>query len=156
MSEFGKNLSAKKRMDKAVPTWLSFIQLYNLCNVVLDSQLAHIGYTVAQYEALTHLYRDPGITQKELAARCFVAKSGMSMLLKKLEEDQWITRTTNTTDARRKQLKLTTLGQKQVKQMLVVQAKVVGAMALPLGDKEMDQFGLIIKRISTSLEQIKN
>ena len=155
-SESEKELVTKKLLDKAVPTWLSYIRLYNLCISVLDSQLVTIGYTVAQYEALTHLYRDPGISQKQLAARCFVAKSGMSMLLKKMEEDRWIARTAHSTDARSKLLELTPLGQKQVKQMLIVQAKVVGAMAMPLSTKEMDQFAQIIKRISASLELIKN
>ena len=140
----------------ALPTWLSFIHLYNLCISVLESQLAAIGYTVSQYEALTHLYRDPGITQKELASRCFVAKSGMSMLLKKMEEDSWVVRTADSNDARSKHLTLTSLGQKQVKKMLIVQTHVVNAMATPLTDKEIDVFKDTIKRIIESLKQIKN
>ena len=135
-------------------TWLSVVRAYNECDVVLATKLEALGFTTAQYEVLTRLQRDPGLTQQALAQRCFVAKSGMSMLLKRMEDDGWVQRRADRLDARAKRLTLTELGQRQAKRMVVVQNQVVTAMAAPLTKIELVRLSEMMGRVSASLKAI--
>jgi len=62
-------------------TWLAVVRAYNLCDAAMSARLAELGLRVGEHEVLATLATAPGITQQALAARCFVAKSGVSMLL---------------------------------------------------------------------------
>jgi DNA-binding MarR family transcriptional regulator len=47
---------------------------------------SELSLRVTEHEVLANLALMPGMTQQALATRCFVAKSGISMLLTRLEE----------------------------------------------------------------------
>ena len=139
----------------ALRAWLAVVRAYNQCDTLLASKLGAIGYTTAQSEVVTRLHSDPGQTQQELARRCFVAKSGISMLLKRMEQEGWVTRGPDTSDARVKRLALTALGLEQVKRMLQVQKTAVAAMAQALTDVELVQLTDSMQRVSKSLLLLK-
>ena len=67
--------------NTATLAWLSVVRVYNLCDAAMATRLAPLGLRVGEHEVLANLLRAPGITQQELAKRCFVAKSGISMML---------------------------------------------------------------------------
>lgn len=118
---------------------------------MLSVKLADIGLSTAQYEVLSCLQRAPGITQQELAERCFVAKSGISMLLKRMEQDRWVRRTADKADARVKRLNLTGRGFEQARRALQIQSEVVAAMASSLSRDELIAVDGIMRRISLDL-----
>ena len=139
----------------ALRAWLAVVRAYNQCDTVLASKLGAIGYTTAQYEVLSRLHRDPAQTQQELAQRCFVAKSGISMLIKRMEEGGWVLRSADALDARVKRLTLTEEGQRQAERMLQVQHEVVSAMASPLTSEELQQLTEMMSKVNSSLLSIK-
>lgn len=136
-------------------TWLAVVRAYNLCDAVIGSRLAALGVRVAEHEVLANLATAPGITQQQLAARCFVAKSGISMLLAQLEERGWVRREADAADARVKRLQLTAAGEALARRTLAVQAEVVRAMVVDEGDAELDQVRDAMQRVSQRLEALR-
>lgn len=136
-------------------TWLAVVRAYNLCDAVMTARLAELGVRVVEHEVLANLSTAPGITQQQLAARCFVAKSGVSMLLAQMEERGWVRREVDAADARLKRLQLTTAGEVLARQTLAVQAEVVRAMVADDGDAELDQVRDAMQRVSQRLEALR-
>ena len=60
---------------------------------------------------MINLWRQPGLNQQALAAKCFTAKSHVSGLLRELEVKGWITRQGDPADGRVKRLSLTPAGE---------------------------------------------
>ena len=138
----------------ALRAWLAVVRAYNQCDAVLAQKLGAIGYTTAEYEVITRLHRDPGQTQQELAQRCFVAKSGISMLIKRMEEAGWVLRSADAQDARVKRLTLSDEGQRQAERMLQVQQEALSVMAAPLTPLELRQIAEMMDKVNSSLLQV--
>lgn len=137
-------------------TWLAVVRAYNLCDAVMSSRLAALGVRVAEHEVLANLATAPGITQQQLAARCFVAKSGVSMLLAQLEERGWVRREADAADARVKRLQLTAAGEAIARRTLAAQAEVVRTMVTGEGDADLDQVRDAMQRVSQRLEALRD
>ena len=135
--------------------WLSVVKTYHQCNQALASELADVGLTTAQYEILSHLQRHPGMTQQELASRCFAAKSGISMSLKQMELDRWVKRLPDPADARQKRLHLTTMGLTQATRSLVAQNLVISTMAKQLKTAEIHDLTDVMHRAQDALSTLK-
>ena len=146
-----KNSSAAKSSAVALRAWLAVVRAYNECDAVLTRQLGDSGYSTAQYEVVTRLHREPGPTQQDLAQRCFVAKSGISMLIQRMEADGWVVRSADALDARVKRLVLTPDGRQHAKRMLQIQTEVVGAMASTLTDAQLLELVEMMGNVSNSL-----
>lgn len=136
---------------QALNTWLSVVHAYNLCDAVLGRLLAEQGYTLAQYEVVVRLKREPDQTQQELADRCFQAKSGVSMLLKSMEELGWVLRLADEQDARVKRLRLSQRGHAHAKRMLQVQTRVVSAMVEGFSEEQLLQSQQTMDQVSANL-----
>ena len=135
--------------------WLAVVRAYNLCDAVMSARMAALGVRVAEHEVLANLATAPGITQQALAARCFVAKSGVSMLLAQMEERGWVRREADAADARVKRLQLTAAGEALARQTLAAQAEVVRAMVADTSDAELDQVRDSMQRVSSRLEALR-
>jgi DNA-binding MarR family transcriptional regulator len=114
--------------EVALRTWLSVVQAYSLCDVLMARRLAAIGVRTAEHEILANLLREPGISQQVLAQRCFTAKSHISALLTALEDRGWVRREADQADARAKRLFLTAAGERTAARTAAVQAQVVAGM----------------------------
>jgi DNA-binding MarR family transcriptional regulator len=115
--------------DAAMRPWLSIARTFYLCDALMARRLGALGVRTAEHEILVNLHRNPGITQQTLARRCFSAKSHISTLLTSLEERGWVSRESDPTDARAKQLFLTLAGERIAARTAAVQAGVAAAMA---------------------------
>jgi DNA-binding MarR family transcriptional regulator len=135
--------------------WLAVVRAYNLCDAVMTGRMAELGVRIAEHEVLANLATAPGITQQQLAARCFVAKSGISMLLAQMEERGWVRREADAADARVKRLQLTPAGEALARQTLAVQSDVVRAMVADDSDAELDQVRDSMLRVSQRLEALR-
>jgi DNA-binding MarR family transcriptional regulator len=136
----------------ATQSWLAVVRAYNLCDAVLTARLAPLGLRPAEYEVLAQLARAPGSSQQVIAARCFVAKSGMSMLLTRLQERGLVERHANEHDARAKALHLTADGTRLAQAGLAVQRELVAAMTAPFSADEITQIELAMNRTSDVLQ----
>jgi DNA-binding MarR family transcriptional regulator len=115
--------------DAAMRPWLSIARTFYLCDALMARRLGALGVRTSEHEILVNLRRDPGIAQQTLAQRCFSAKSHISTLLTSLEERGWVSRESDPTDARAKQLFLTLSGERMAARTAAVQAAVAAAMA---------------------------
>ena len=135
--------------------WLAAVRAYNLCEAVMTARLAAIGLRVGEHEVLATLASTPGITQQALAARCFVAKSGVSMLVAHMEKQGWVHRESDSADARVKRLSLTEAGMAVARETLQVQAEVVSAMVASASEADMEVVTRVMDRASEALEAMR-
>lgn len=135
--------------------WLAVVRAYNLCDAVMTARLAGLGVRIGEHEVLANLVTAPGITQQTLAARCFVAKSGVSMLLTQMEGEGLVRREADAADARVKRLFLTAAGEALARRTLQVQAEVVRAMVEPATEAELDAMVDVMQRVSARLEALR-
>lgn len=113
----------------ATGTWIAVVRLYNECTATLTHLLAPLGVSLLQHEILMNLFRTPGLTQQQLAERCFSAKSGISMLVARFEKEGIVQRTPAPKDQRALSLSLTDAGKSLAVQVVHVQNNVVTEMA---------------------------
>jgi DNA-binding MarR family transcriptional regulator len=144
-------LDTSSHSKQALSSWLAVVQAYNQCDVVLGRLLAEQGYSLAQYELVVRLKREPDQTQQALADQCFQAKSGVSMLLKNLEEEGWVIRQSDAQDARVKRLRLSPLGTAHAKRMLKVQTLVVSTMVAGFTEQEIARIQQAMEKVSSNL-----
>lgn len=155
--------TAKPRKSGRAPSsphgtlaWLAVVRAYNLCDAVMTARLAAIGLRVGEHEVLATIATTPGITQQALAARCFVAKSGVSMLLTQMEAKGWVRRDSDGADARVRRLTLTEDGMAMAQKCLAVQAELVTAMVAPATEGELETVADTMNRVSVVLEALRS
>jgi DNA-binding MarR family transcriptional regulator len=78
-----------------------------LLRTVFDRRVKSLGLTRSQWWVLTHLFRNPGATQSELADVLEVEKATLGRLLDRLEHKGWIRREADGADRRAKRVYLT-------------------------------------------------
>jgi DNA-binding MarR family transcriptional regulator len=134
--------------------WLSTIRAYNLCETSLSTRLAQQGLRVGDLEVLATLATTPGISQMELAARCFITKSAVSMLLTQMEAKGLVTRAIDTIDSRTKRLVLTEQGKNLATLAMQTQAQVLTVMVEGVSDSEIAIIDRVMRQVSERLENL--
>ncbi len=145
----------KRSSPHGTQAWLAVVRAYNLCDAVMTARLSALGLRVGEHEVLANLATLPGITQQELAARCFVAKSGVSMLLTQMEAQGLVRREADAADARVRRLTLTPAGAALAQQSLQVQSEVVAAMVDGATESELGVIAEVMARVSQRLEALR-
>jgi DNA-binding MarR family transcriptional regulator len=153
-------MARKKMLDnspsaQAVQSWLAVVRAYHLCDATLARRLAAIGLRTGEHEVLLNLLLAPGLTQQQLAQRCFVAKSGVSMLVTRMEQGGWLQRRADALDARMRRLFLTPQGQAQAGRGRAIQDEVVSTMTQGAPPAELALVTAAMQRASAALEQMQ-
>lgn len=78
-----------------------------LLRATYDRRMKALGLTRSQWWVLTHLYRNDGVTQTELADILEIEKPTLGRLLDRLESNGWIRREEHSDDRRAKRVFLT-------------------------------------------------
>jgi DNA-binding MarR family transcriptional regulator len=78
-----------------------------LLRATYDRRMKALGLTRSQWWVLTHLYRNDGVTQTELADMLEIEKPTLGRLLDRLESNGWIRREEHADDRRAKRVFLT-------------------------------------------------
>lgn len=144
--------AASSAASSAVSSWLSVVGAYHRCDAAMSARLAGIGLRVPEHEVLVNLLAQPGLSQQALAQRCFVAKSGISMLLSRLQQRGLVRREADVADGRVWRLHLTARGEALARQSLAVQREVVQAMAAPVSAEELAVVQSVMERVSAALD----
>lgn len=139
---------------QANASWLSVVRAYHLCDAVLTQRLAGLGLRVGEHEVLINLLRCPGITQQQLAQRCFVAKSGISMLVTRMCTAKLLQRQPDADDARMWRLVLTAKGTALARKAQQLQDEVVVAMAAPCSSSELQTITAAMQRVGATLQDL--
>lgn len=151
----GEKRSRPVAAPRGTRSWLWVVKAYNLCEAVMTARLAAIGVRVGEHEVLANLATAPGMTQQALAARCFVAKSGISMVLAQMEAEGLVRRDADPQDARVKRLSLTPAGEALARRSMQVQGEVVAAMAEAASHDELDAVAAVMERLCARLEALR-
>jgi DNA-binding MarR family transcriptional regulator len=139
---------------ETVHAWLAVVRAYNQCDALLARRLAPLGVRTAEHEILANLRRGGGLTQQDLAQRCFTAKSHISALITQLEERGWVRREADPADARAKRLYLQPEGLRMAALTAEVQAQLVTEMAAPLSPSALAQVATSMGRVSEQLQRL--
>ncbi len=150
-----KSRTSAADMTDTRRAWLSVVRAYNLCAAALSSRLAVLGLHLSEHEVLINLAHTPHMTQQELAARCFVAKSGISMLLKRMEAQGLVVREQDSTDARIKRLALSPAGIKLTAKVQAIQTEVLTAMSQGVSKAEAALVTDIMGRLGAQLAALE-
>lgn len=141
-------------LDRATAAWIAVVRAYNECTATLAQRVAPLGLSLLEHEILMNLLRAPGLTQQALSERCFSAKSGISMLVARMEEAGVLLRQRSETDKRARYLFLTEAGTRQAYLALEVQTQVVMEMTklcapeeLNLIEARMDQASVLLRQM---------
>ncbi|MCG8432552.1 MAG: MarR family transcriptional regulator, partial [Gammaproteobacteria bacterium] len=124
-----------------------------LCGRKLAEGLQKLGLTVAQHDALAHLYAEDGISQQMLADRLLLSKGDISGLVQRLIEKGWVQRKTGKIDKRTKILYVTAAGKRIAKKALAAQSKQVEVMMESLSEGERKKLKGMMLRIEASLKE---
>jgi DNA-binding MarR family transcriptional regulator len=138
--------------EAATRSWLAVVRSYHLCSELMARRLGALGVRTAEHEILANLWREPGLSQQVLAARCFTAKSHISGLLSELEQRGWVRREPDPADARAKRLYLQPDGEAMARQTAAVQAEVVALMARGASAADLEQVRLAMDGVSQQLK----
>ena len=150
-----KKIELSARNAAAAKAWFSVVRAYNLCDATLTTRLSALGLRVGEHEVLANLMLQPGMTQQALARRCFVAKSGISMLITRMEAQDLLRREADAQDGRIKRLYLSSAGEALAAQTMTIQDEIVGTMMAPLSKNELDVMTELSERVAAQLGEME-
>ena len=135
--------------------WIAVVRTYNECTTTLLARLSPLGVSLLQHEVMMNLQRSPGITQRALAERCFSAKSGVSMLLDRMQKDGLVIRLPHPEDSRARSIELTGKGQRLARDLSDIQAQVVRDMTSPYAAEELRELERMMSETAQRLRQMR-
>ncbi len=99
----------------------------------MDQALEHLSITTPQFAVLTWLQRMPGLSNAELAQRCFVTPQTMNLIVQKLEERGQVVRAESPSHGKRLPLRLTSEGARVLKRaqsaLLAIEQGLFGVLS---------------------------
>ena len=134
--------------------WLMIGKTFLKCQRTMNKLLSPLDITIAQHEVLLNVYRNEGITHKELTNKLFVVKSNVSNLIKRLEQRNLVSIAKSNKDQRSKQLRLTPNGQELVAKSIAIQKKVVVAMMKDISADDLIATDRVMANASESLDKL--
>lgn len=120
---------------------------------LMDARLAEVDLTTSQYAALMVVERDGGISNAELARRCFVTPQTMHRIVERLEEAEFIERSPHPDHGRIKELDLTEEGRTRVTEAHEVVSEIEATMTSDLSPDDVVQVKTLLIRCADNLDQ---
>lgn len=105
--------------------WFRFLRMRQRCQTIMTQRLRELGLSVAQFDLMSTLSEQEGITQRDLADRLYVTKGNVSGLVDRLVEAGLVLRRGIPGDRRSYALHLTPSGRQLVEQGMAVQIAFV-------------------------------
>jgi len=130
-----------------------------LLRVTFDRRIKELGLTRSQWWVLTHLFRNDGITQSELADWLEIERPTLGRLLDRLEANGWVRREADPQDRRdrrAKRLFLTNEVSPALRAMRAIAAGVRTDALLGLDADEQEAFVDTLLTIKANLSRLSN
>jgi len=127
-----------------------------LLRLSYDRRMKALGLTRSQWWVLTHLYRNDGVTQAELADLLEIDRPALGRLLDRLEVSGWVTRKDDTKDRRAKRVFLTDEVEPAMKAMRHAAAEMRKEALVGISESDQDRFIDILLRLKTNLIGLEN
>ncbi|MDT8717667.1 MarR family transcriptional regulator [Clostridium sp. 19966] len=120
--------STRFKDDAEASTGLLFIRVYNKWHTIISQELRKLGITHPQFVVLTTLnflsQSEDNITQASIAKMADMDVMSVSQIIRGLEKNEFIKRTTNPNDSRANTVILLPKGHEMVKSALPIIEKV--------------------------------
>ncbi len=130
----------------AVRIWIRFLRLHQRLTGIVSTWLKGVGLSIAQFDALTVLGENEGITQQALAGRLYVTKGNVSGLIDRLVAAGLVERRAIPGDRRSHALHITAEGRSMVAKGLAEQADFVGRTLGKLPEGDVVQLGRLLSQ----------
>ena len=127
-----------------------------LLRLSYDRRMKALGLTRSQWWVLTHLYRNDGLTQAELADLLEIDRPALGRLLDRLEVSGWVIRKDDTKDRRAKRVFLTDEVEPAMKAMRHAAADMRKEALVGISESDQDRFIDILLRLKTNLIGLEN
>lgn len=118
-----------------------------------DRRVRDMGLTRSQWWVLTHLYREDGLTQTELAELMEIEKPSLGRLLDRLEAKKWIERADDPKDRRVNRVYLTVDVRPMVREMRQHASDVRQHALGGLSDNQREQLVDTLLQIKENLQE---
>lgn len=125
----------------------------NALRQTMDDRLAEADLTTAQYAALTALEREEGLSNAELARRCFVTPQTMHSIVTRLEDEHLLERTPHPDHGRIQQLHLTEAGQARLDEGHQIVEAIEERMTAEVSRDELEQAKQVLLACTEALEE---
>lgn len=135
MSEAAQSSTVPAQVDP-MRVWLRFVRLQQRISHLMAARLKGIGLSIPQFDVLSTLTQEEGVTQQALAERLYVTKGNVSGLIDRLVEAGLVERRPLPGDRRSHALHLTTRGHELAGEGIALQRAFVARTlgALPASD----------------------
>lgn len=120
----------------------------------MDKTLKENGLSTAQYAVLAHLRRSAGLSNAELARRCFVTAPTMIRIIQDLETLKFIERAKNSNNRNVIDVVLTRKGQKTLESCDAKVFAIQNQMVVDLTSKEVAQLASLLAQCAQNLESL--
>ena len=127
-----------------------------MLRTVYDRRVEPLGLTRAQWLVLARISRIEGCTQTELAAELEIKKPTLGKLLERLEEKMWVTRRSDSNDARSKRVFLTKRAGPVLDEMFSLADEVLDAAISGLNRKEANELNAALLQVKSNLSKLLN
>ncbi len=104
-------VAIRRPYREGVLAWLHLVRIHNRISRAEAEFLAGYGLTVAQFDVLTRLAAEGGLSQQALAERLLVTKGNVCGLLDRMEASGTVERRPDPADRRSNRVYLTPAGQ---------------------------------------------
>ena len=122
-----------------------------LLRTTYDRRIAGLRLTRSQWWVLTHLYRNEGVTQTELAEILELERPSLGKLLDRLEANGWIRRESCARDRRAKRVYMTEEVQGTMRRMRTIAAELREDALTGIDDDAREQLVDTLARIKGNL-----
>lgn len=119
----------------------------------MDGALATLDLTTPQYAALSELAKEQGLSNAELARRCFVTPQTMHQILGGLEREALVVRSQHPDHGRIQQTALTSKGEQRLTRAHERVSNVEARMTQSLSPTEITQTTGVLVKCCEALEQ---
>jgi DNA-binding MarR family transcriptional regulator len=127
-----------------------------LLRTTFDRRVRALGFTRSQWWVLTHLFRNGGLTQSELADILEIERPTLGRLLDRLEAKGWVRREADASDRRVKRLYLTEEVEPIMKTMRAAAADVRRDALAGLSVEEQERFVDTLLAVKSNLNGAEN
>ena len=121
---------------------------------VMDKALSEIELTTPQYAALSEVSKDQGLSNADLARRCFVTPQTMHQILGGLETRKLLNRSPHPEHGRIQQIQLTKQGEKALTEAYERVREIEREMTAGLSKSAIDKANELLEQCCEVLEEM--
>jgi len=124
--------------------WFRFIRLNRRVSAAIGAELRSLGLSIPQFDVLSTLSEQEGLTQQDLAARLYVTKGNVSGLIDRLVEAALVERRAIPGDRRSHALHLTPAGAHLARCGIAAQEAYVARTLGRLDSRDVAEFERLV------------